>query len=317
MNDCTIVMYHYVRDLVRTRYSKIKGLQVSAFKEQLLYLANHYQFVKVSEILQALYAGRPLPKDAVLLTFDDGYLDHYTNVFPLLEEMGIQGCFFVPVLSTLREQVLAVNKIHFILACSPDVPTLVQDIFESMRLLRRDYGLKDEEWYFEKLAVKGRFDSREVVFIKRLLQVELEEEPRNILVNKLFSKYVSLDERAFASELYMSMDQIRLMTRHGMYIGGHGYSHSWLNTLSPAFQEEEIKRTVVFLKEAGVSLGSWVFSAPYGAYNSSLVEILQQNGCRMAVSIKPGTARLNRENAFSLERLDTNDLPKTRNGFKN
>ena len=35
MNNLTIVMYHYVRDLKNSRYPDIKGLDVSLFKEQI------------------------------------------------------------------------------------------------------------------------------------------------------------------------------------------------------------------------------------------------------------------------------------------
>ena len=31
--------------------------------------------------------------DKVLLTFDDGLLDHYQNVFPILNERNIKGLF--------------------------------------------------------------------------------------------------------------------------------------------------------------------------------------------------------------------------------
>jgi hypothetical protein len=40
-SSLTIVMYHFVRDLARSRYPAIKALTVDAFRGQLDYLARH------------------------------------------------------------------------------------------------------------------------------------------------------------------------------------------------------------------------------------------------------------------------------------
>ena len=93
----TIVMYHYVRELERTRYPAIKGRRTSEFRAQLAWLRRHHTPVTMAEVVHASRSGDPLPPRAVLLTFDDGYADHYTNVFPLLFDAGVQGAFFPPV----------------------------------------------------------------------------------------------------------------------------------------------------------------------------------------------------------------------------
>ncbi len=107
----TIIMYHYVRDLRRSRYPEIKGLDISLFKRQLTRIRNSYKIVSMREVIED---RQGLPDNAALLTFDDGYVDHYLNVFPLLDEIRVQGAFF-PVAGSVREgKVLDVNKIHFI-----------------------------------------------------------------------------------------------------------------------------------------------------------------------------------------------------------
>ena len=44
-NKLTVVMYHYVRDLVHSRYPKIHGLQIELFREQVQFLKKNYNFV--------------------------------------------------------------------------------------------------------------------------------------------------------------------------------------------------------------------------------------------------------------------------------
>lgn len=319
MKQITIVMYHFVRELQYTRYPKIKGLLTSQFKEQLTYIEKHYQFVTIEDCINAIYSENfeSFPSNAILLTFDDAYIDHFTTVFPLLEEKSIQGCFFPPAKAILKHEVLDVNKIHFLLASVSNIHGLLHDLYICLDKYRSEYSLENNDYYFSKLAKANRFDPKEVIFIKRLLQVELEEKLRNLIVNELFKKYVTNDEQAFSRELYMNIDQLKCMARNGMYIGSHGYDHYWLNTLSPEKQEKEIDLSLEFLKEVGSPTDNWVMCYPYGAYNSSLIDILIKKNCKLALTTKVDIASLNKDNAFTLERLDTNDLPKVANSGAN
>lgn len=312
MKQLTIVMYHFIRDLKYTRFPQIKGLQTSQFREQVTYLKKHYEFVTISDCIHAVYSEnfKNFPSNPILLTFDDAYIDHFITVFPILEENGIQGCFFPPAKAILNHEVLGVNKIHFLLASISNIDDLLQAVYRCLDQYRSEYSLESNDYYFSKLAQANRFDPKEIIFIKRLLQLELEEKLRNLIVNELFKKYVTEDEATFSRELYMSIDQLKCMTRNGMYIGSHGYDHYWLNSLQPQKQEREIDRSLDFLKEVGAPTDSWVMCYPYGAYNRSLIEILRKKKCKLALTTKVDIAQLSRNNAFTLERLDTNDLPK-------
>ena len=59
------------------------------------------------------------------ITFDDGYKEHYTNVFPILKDFGIKGSFYVTDKTVIDHQVLDVNKIHFILATVKDKKKII------------------------------------------------------------------------------------------------------------------------------------------------------------------------------------------------
>ena len=242
----TVVMYHYVRDLKNSRYPNIKGLQVDLFREQILFLKKHYNFVTVEQVIDAYHNGnsKDLPDHPVLLTFDDAYRDHFDYVFPILEHNKIQGAFYAPVKAVTENTVLDVNKIHFILASTPEekLPNLINEIKIQLNTFRSDWNLKDFDYYFDKLAVANRFDPKEVIFVKRLLQVELDEKLRKIITDDIFRKVIGMDESMFSRELYMSMDQIKCMVDCGMHIGSHGYDHYWLGSLSKEKQEYEIKK---------------------------------------------------------------------------
>jgi peptidoglycan/xylan/chitin deacetylase (PgdA/CDA1 family) len=164
--------------------------------------------------------------------------------------------------------------------------------------------------YYQKFAAPGRFDTAEVVFIKRMLQKHLPEAVRSQIIDRLFSEFVSEDEEAFARELYMDIDQIRCMRKHGMFFGGHGAGHFWMDSLTPEIQEKEVDATVGFLEEIGVDSDRRVFSYPYGGHNESLSGILQKRGFQIGLTVKPEIASLDIHNPLALPRLDTNDLPR-------
>src|SRR5688500_6804692 len=102
----TIVMYHYVRDLARTRFPEIKGLRLDEFDQQLDHITARYTVCGLRQVTEAVQGGRPLPSDACLLTFDDGLADHHLNVVPRLASRGLVGSFFVPARPVVEHRVL-------------------------------------------------------------------------------------------------------------------------------------------------------------------------------------------------------------------
>lgn len=57
--------------------------------------AEGYTTISLYDLLAHLWQGAPLPEKPVVLTFDDGYRDNYTNAFPLLRERGMTATIFV------------------------------------------------------------------------------------------------------------------------------------------------------------------------------------------------------------------------------
>jgi peptidoglycan/xylan/chitin deacetylase (PgdA/CDA1 family) len=80
----TVVMYHYVRRLSESRYPEIKALERDSFIEQLKYIRRFYTPVDCRQVISSLKGRGALPSNAILLTFDDGYQDHFETVFPIL-----------------------------------------------------------------------------------------------------------------------------------------------------------------------------------------------------------------------------------------
>jgi peptidoglycan/xylan/chitin deacetylase (PgdA/CDA1 family) len=305
-------MYHYVRDVERTAFPGIKARSVTTFRGQLEYIRRHYQVISPADLAAAI--GDPasrLPPNAALLTFDDGYIDHYQAVAPILADSGLSAVFAPVGKAVLEGKVLDVNKIHFILAAMQDrIGQVVSEMFALLDRHRGTWGLEANQAYWDRLAQPNRFDPAEIIFLKRMLQRDLPENLRSLLTAEIFRKYVTSDERAFAGELYMNLDQLRELLRAGMGIACHGYDHLWLGTLSEPEQAEQVRKSLDFLNLVAGTRRGWMFTYPYGSHSPGLLALAGENGCIAGFTTDVAVAT-DRHDPLLLPRLDTNDLPTT------
>ncbi|MNL15328.1 Polysaccharide deacetylase [compost metagenome] len=184
---------------------------------------------------------------------------------------------------------------------------------------REECNLLSYDDYFKKLAVSNRYDTKEVIFFKRLLQVELNEDVRNKLTNDLFLRIVGVEEETFSRELYMSKEQLSCMISCGMHIGSHGHDHYWLGSLTKEKQRTEIIRSLDFINEIGGNVVDWTICYPYGNYNEDTIDLLKEYKCSLGFSTILGIANTKGKGdvRYKMPRLDTNDLPKDRRALTN
>jgi len=313
----TIVMYHYIRDLKNSRYPKIKGLDISLFENQIKYIRKYYHTITMEEVVYSIDNNKSIPSKSILLTFDDAYVDHYNNVFPILDKYKIQGSFYAPIKAIAENTVLDVNKIHFILAAVDNKNNIVKDLKKLIHKYKSEYQLKDFEYYYGKLAKNSRYDTKDVIFIKRLLQVELIEELRIKIVKHLFKKYIGINEGSFSRELYMNKEQLSCMLRNGMHIGNHGYNHYWWNSLNEQEMGNELDLSMNFLEGIGVDMNNWTACYPYGSYDNQAIRMLKERGCKLALTTEVDIATTDSNTRFTMPRLDANDLPISKNHSPN
>ena len=311
-------MYHHINN-ENSRYSKFKGLNVEEFKAQIKYLKKNYNPIRMEDVFN-YYMNREnkLPRNAALLTFDDNYKEHYDIVFPILDEEGVQGSFFVPTITLQKPMVLDVHKIHLLLI-NADLKRLYLDLLGRVNEHRKEYSLPSNNDYtkrFENGLIKNtsRFDTKGVIFIKRMLQTELPRQLRGIIIDELFQKYIKDDQKIIANELYMNINQLKFMNRKGMYIGPHGHNHYWLSELNRKEQKEEINMSIKIMNEIGFCFNSWAMSYPNGDYNKSLLSYLTKKGCKVGmIDDTPLISDLVNNYHLTLPRIDAKDVSKEMN----
>jgi peptidoglycan/xylan/chitin deacetylase (PgdA/CDA1 family) len=90
-DQLAVLMYHHVYD----QDTSSSTITTKLFRDQLTLLKNKgYQFISLQQMKEFLQ-GSPIPENAVLVTFDDGYESFYDNAYPILKEMAIPAVNFI------------------------------------------------------------------------------------------------------------------------------------------------------------------------------------------------------------------------------
>lgn len=301
------LMYHYVRPapdgLGRYRY-----LHVSDFRRQLDGLAANHGLMSRAEFDRSLETG--IPADGCVLTFDDGFADHYNHVLPLLLEREAWGIFYIPTGTYMRSKLLDVHRIHVLLGRFGGAKCM-----EILMDIVTDDMLKDRyvDAFRHKTYTHQDNDEHTVRF-KRMLNYYISYGARELVLDRMMEIYLDGEtESQLFSRFYLSLEQVREMADLGMVIGSHGVDHLVMSKLSVEQQRNEIEASCAFLEDV---LGAPVetFCYPYGGRHTFTAEtevLLRDAGMRYSFSVdsRDVTAEDLTTRPQGLPRFNCNEFP--------
>lgn len=243
------------------------------FAEHISFLKRRMSVVTLDEAL-AFVDGTAKDKSSrarVLITFDDGYLDNYQTVFPILRSHGVQGVFF-----------LATGMVG-----SAHVPWWDHIAFLLKTARRRQFTLTYPANLAVDLDKNGVDQSLHAV-------LRLFKRPDNSNHARFLSDLAEQtkgDDPASASRRFLDWREAREMIAGGMAIGSHTHSHELLSQLDSSRQTEELSKSRSILEQ---QLGATVdvIAYPVGAKDSFTTEtktIAQKLNYRAAFSHHGGT----------------------------
>lgn len=96
--EVPMLMYHYISPLPPNADAIRRDLTIEPelFARHLDRIRDlGYETVTIRNIVEFLNTGTPLPQKPIVLTFDDGYVDHYVYAFPALQDRDMVGTFFI------------------------------------------------------------------------------------------------------------------------------------------------------------------------------------------------------------------------------
>jgi peptidoglycan/xylan/chitin deacetylase (PgdA/CDA1 family) len=298
------VMYHYVResepDLPSFRY-----LHAEDFASQLDFFAQEYGIISRTQFHESLRTG--IPAQGMVLTFDDGVIDHYRYVYPLLKERGLWGIFYVPSGPYHRHTLLDVHRVHMLLGRLGGEALLAA--LEAQ--ITPDMLIEGSEKFSATTYTTQQNDDA-TTRAKQLINYYVKPECKEALLASLMQSTFG-DEAALTSRFYINAAQMREMAENGMSIGSHGDSHTLMSHLDYAQQKHEITHSFGFLEEICGEKLEKSFCYPYGgdqSFTRETTEILADYGTEYAFSVYPAdieTADLKEK--YRLPRYDCNIFP--------
>lgn len=170
-----VLMYHGV---VRDDEKHVPPWMVteSQFRWQMTYLAQHHRVLPLSQLVESLLEGCPLPPHSVALTFDDGFRNNYTIAYPILKEFGFPATIFLVTGYLDTSQALWPDVLFQLIHRTKIEYLDLSDFGDGMHRLKapRDRWIVFSEMieYLKNLPVQEK--NRRLREISRRLQVDLE-----------------------------------------------------------------------------------------------------------------------------------------------
>jgi peptidoglycan/xylan/chitin deacetylase (PgdA/CDA1 family) len=300
-----VVMYHYVRPFDESM-PYFKALNIEDFKKQLDFFEEKYGFVSKKDFIESLNSKKAC--NGVILTFDDGFKDHYEFVFPELVKRGLWGIFYIPTKPLSTEKLLDVHSTHVLLGKFGG-----RVIYNSLKEIINKGVLSHKHINeFNSLTYSKQDNDNQTKMVKRILNYFIDYKYRGDVVTKLMKIYFP-NSLKLHRNFYMTKDEINKMYKSGMIIGSHSVTHPVMSKLKFKDQQKEILNSFDELSFA-IDNKLKTFCYPYGGFHTftnETLQILKKSNCSFAFNVE------SRDvddydlsvSLYTLPRYDCNEFP--------
>lgn len=286
--NVAVLRYHSIQDNPENFVSTIGGGIIhskSVFKEQMEIVARRFKPVTLDEILLFIKGEKRIAKNAVAITFDDGFSDNYEIAIPILNDCGIPAAFYVTVGSIETKK-------------PPWFYRLRQAYFLTQKKEWRD-SKKGEVWGLESQGERNTAFLSACEQCAKLVGHSQEEAIKTI------EKTLDVELSSSTKGVMMGWEQIRKLHQAGHIIGSHTLTHPNLAYVSNGDLNRELVESKKVLEEKlGVSIMHFSYPSPIlqPHWTENTVKATETAGYKTAVTCTSGPVRGN-ANPLSLKRI--------------
>jgi peptidoglycan/xylan/chitin deacetylase (PgdA/CDA1 family) len=234
----TVLTYHRVsrRDDPTVLDDTVVDVDPDQFVRHLQFVKRWFNPIGIDQ-LSAFARGRGrLPRNPLMVTFDDGYRDNHDVALPLLVKHGVRAVFFLATDYVERRRLYWWDRVSLIVGrCKR--PRLVFAYPEPM-----SFSLENPEARRASVRrLKRVIEARPGLDLGRFLE-ELEHAADVTLP--------AAEERRLADATVMTWAHARALRRAGMDVQSHTHTHRALQTLEGSDLERELRVSKTALEDA-------------------------------------------------------------------
>jgi peptidoglycan/xylan/chitin deacetylase (PgdA/CDA1 family) len=285
-----ILAYHRVLDDDPASFDfdeEVISATTESFYDQMRFARSNFDVISFEELRRIEMEGRRVPARALIITFDDGYRDNYTNAFPVLKEMRLTATIFLATAHIGERKLFWWDAISYAAKHTPRGEALLPEISAAPFALRTPA---------ERRALADEI-------LRWIKQVP--ESMKREFLEKLAAR-LEVDLSGWLAEgMHLTWEEVNLMSRHGIEFGSHTVTHPILANVDEAQLEREIvesKQTI----ERKIGKPITAFAYPVGGrsrFNSLAQQAVARAGFSYAASYENGVAATGDFDRYAMPRI--------------
>jgi len=260
-----ILTFHRVND---EQDPFFPSLATAIFAARMRHIARHYVVLPVEELADRLHNGRA-PRNALALTFDDGYRDSLTHAAPILARYGLPATIF------LTTGYVGTSELPWY-----DLLAL------GLKTTRRDAVDLTSSESLPLHSTEARLEALQATL--RHMKGLPDEERRRVVERMVQDLAPATPERQ--KRLMLSWDEVNALRGLGFSIGAHTVNHPILSRVEQDAAWREISGSKESIERAlGVPIRG--FAYPNGGvddYSPETVRLVERAGFTCAVTTRRG-----------------------------
>jgi peptidoglycan/xylan/chitin deacetylase (PgdA/CDA1 family) len=211
-----ILRYHSISDYKDQNFRYLApsiAVSSAVFERHICYLARNYRIISLDDVVAWIAGTISLPRQAVAITFDDGYRDNYRYAYPILKKYRAIATFYVAT--------DAIGNAQPLWTCA-----LRDLVYRASQRHVALYSVGPHRIDLSDEAAK----ERSIRAIGRIMRCA-DKKTRGEIFREMREKLTG-GTNGFLHEVMMNWDELREMKRGGMCIGSHTMSHPLLPEIS-------------------------------------------------------------------------------------
>jgi len=267
-----ILMYHRVLDenfISKNYVQPGMYINIDSFEKNLQILTKLYEVIPLSDLIEKIERGIDL-KGFCSITFDDGWLDNYSNAFPLLKKYRVPATIF-----------LTTNYIDTSLLFWPDE---ISNFIKSGELHDFHGDSRASKVFFNELRNEKSINQSIEKAINILKSWNKEER------DKILNSIRCSDDFTPKERQLLNWDEVQTMYNSGLVsFGSHTANHVLLDQIDLETARHEIHESLETIKH-NIGVYPEFFAYPNGNYTQDIKEIVRDIGLKAAFTVTKGFA---------------------------